>query len=211
MIFVTVLTQALTTQALTTPGGLKLDAPGWKGHGTGGRVWPSAGALVRYIERTGACRDRRVLELGTGTGIVGLSIAKTAHSVTLTDRNVDLARRNLRKNDIHNVDTKKYVWGEQPIFDGNQEVVLGSDVTYAIDAHDDLCASLALLLVNENSTSILAHQYRPVASFFAGVGLLDHFRQTAHRHGLHVDTLDVDRPVFGPVVTILRVLPAPRK
>ena len=58
---------------------------------TGARVWPSAPVLIRHLEKSPSLRRRlrgaRVLELGSGLGLVGLSIAALeAKKVCLTDR-----------------------------------------------------------------------------------------------------------------------------
>ena len=81
---------------------LTLDAPGWtRGIGTGGRVWPAAAALCRYLARTGMVRGKAVLELGCGTGATGLhcAAALNASSVVLTEGGseglLQLARRNV--------------------------------------------------------------------------------------------------------------------
>lgn len=58
---------------------------------TGARVWPAAPVLIRHLENSPSLRQRlsgaRVLELGSGLGLVGLSIAALgAKKVCLTDR-----------------------------------------------------------------------------------------------------------------------------
>lgn len=55
---------------------------------TGVRVWPSAAVLIRYLLEDDLVSGRRILELGAGTGIVGLScaLAGTPRAVVLTDR-----------------------------------------------------------------------------------------------------------------------------
>ena len=61
------------------------------GDSTGFGVWGSALVLANFLERNSAQRSRlrgaNVIELGSGTGFVGMSCAALgAHSVTLTDR-----------------------------------------------------------------------------------------------------------------------------
>jgi len=58
--------------------------------GLGGGVWDSALVLVKYLTRAAAFtpehfRGKRVLELGSGTGVCGLSLAFLGAKVTLTD------------------------------------------------------------------------------------------------------------------------------
>ena len=62
--------------ALPSGEALDLVAPGWsRGVGTGGRVWPAAGALCRYLAAEDCARGKRVVELGCGTGAVGCYVA----------------------------------------------------------------------------------------------------------------------------------------
>ena len=76
---------------LPNGGQLTLNAPGWgRGVGTGGAVWPAAGALCRLL-RGQRLDGLSVLELGTGTGAVGLYAAGCgARSVVLTDADASL-------------------------------------------------------------------------------------------------------------------------
>ena len=198
------------------PGGafLELEAPGWtRGVGTGGRVWPCAGALCRYLARTDAVRGRRVVELGCGTGAVGcFAAALGATSVALTEGGSDALRRIAAKNVAANADlfatenvtVAPLSWGAA--FDGAADVVVGSDVTYDRDSHDRLCATLASLLAPEGSVALLAHQHRRFASVLSGGSQLDHFLDAARDAGLDVDEAHVDASAnaLAPV-TILRV------
>ena len=193
------------------PGGafLELEAPGWtRGVGTGGRVWPCAGALCRYLARTDAVRGRRVVELGCGTGAVGcFAAALGATSVALTEGGSDALRRIAAKNVAANADlfatenvtVAPLSWGAA--FDGAADVVLGSDVTYDRDAHDRLCATLKAL----NAPALLAHQHRRVASFLSGESQLDHFLAAAASVGLAVDRLHEDATNPLAPVSILSV------
>ena len=76
--------------AATSSVGLDLEAPGWSGgYGTGGKVWSSSAVLTRWIEANAnslGLDGASVLELGSGTGAVGLAAAAMgAARVVLTD------------------------------------------------------------------------------------------------------------------------------
>ena len=69
------------------------DLGGW----TGGSVWASAEVLARLIsQEPDRVRGKRVLELGTGCGLVGLAAgALGAREVALTDQVLFMAAYNL--------------------------------------------------------------------------------------------------------------------
>ena len=92
------------------------DLDGW----TGGRVWEAGKVLARVLtipswaERV---RGARVLELGTGTGLVGLTCATLgAKSVCMTDRVLFVAEHNLRLNfaepERRSISVRRVEWGD---------------------------------------------------------------------------------------------------
>lgn len=196
---------------------LELEAPGWtRGIGTGGRVWPSAAALCRYLSRSDVARDKRVLELGCGTGAVGCFAAGVgAASVVLTEGGTDGLRRLASRNVDANrhlfapgarAVVAKHSWGDDVDDAWIPDLVLGSDVTYDRDAHDRLCRTVrALLLRTPGCVALLAHQHRRLASFVGGASQLDHFLKAAAKVDLDVATAHVDETNALSPVTVLRV------
>ena len=60
----------------------------------GGKVWPASELMVNYLAATNAVSGKKVIELGSGCGYVGLACAVLgATHVTLTDRTI--TQRNL--------------------------------------------------------------------------------------------------------------------
>ena len=60
----------------------------------GGKVWPASELMVNYLAATNAASGKKVIELGSGCGYVGLACAVLgATHVTLTDRTI--TQRNL--------------------------------------------------------------------------------------------------------------------
>lgn len=184
---------------------------------TGGRVWSSASVLCKWLDSQGdQLRGRALLELGCGTGAVGLyAAALGAKRVTLTDGGSDallaLANANIRANcdlweggtgaEVH---VKGHVWGEAPpdrsspdggLFRGHDWIV-GSDVTYAVHAHDALCRSIRDQLgqYSPGARVVLGHQHRFDLSGGGGGAMapderLESFEAAAAAHGLSVATL----------------------
>ena len=123
---------------------------------TGGRLWSSAIALCQWQQTVASeLRGRAVLELGCGTGAVGLHAAALgARRVTLTDGGpaalLELVRNNIEANKAlwNDADTEVHVvphaWGEPADAAGlyGHDWVLGSDLTYAVAAQEALCASI---------------------------------------------------------------------
>jgi hypothetical protein len=59
----------------------------------GGKIWPASDLMLKYFEATSFVKDKSVLELGSGCGLVGIGCAVLgARSVTLTDRTITQRR-----------------------------------------------------------------------------------------------------------------------
>lgn len=186
---------------------------------SGGRVWSSAAVLCRWLaSNKELVRGRSVLELGCGTGAVGLHAAALgAHRVTLTDGGSDallaLAASNVRANSAllggtDAVCVVPHPWGalaEGRAFCGH-DWILGSDVTYAIRAHDDLCRSIAaqLCVHSPGAQVIIAHQYRHEPGDEPDERL-DGFVAAAAANGMHVTTVLSETDQGGRRVCLLRV------
>ncbi|KAF9968291.1 Methyltransferase-like protein 21D [Mortierella alpina] len=90
--------------------------------GVGSTIWDAAIVLAKYLERfdlltstaVQSSRTLNILELGAGTGIVGLAAARILSSksakasIVLTDKEncMPLLRRNIDKNPSHGVDVR---------------------------------------------------------------------------------------------------------
>ena len=152
---------------------LALTTPGWgRGVGTGGAVWPASELLCRWMLDEGmAVQGASVLELGSGTGAVGLFAAGCGASrVLLTDGDASLcslAAENARDNRAlmpdASVTTRRYRWGGSiEALGGPFDLALASDLTYEPAAHGapvvyalargDLLATRALATVGPNGS-----------------------------------------------------------
>jgi nicotinamide N-methyltransferase len=100
-----------------------LDAPSAEEEGTARWVWPGATATARWLcdrDRGRWLENKHVLELGSGTGLLGLVAARLgAASVTLTDlpSELDLLRANVALNDDDAASSptrvEPLVWGDE--------------------------------------------------------------------------------------------------
>eukprot|EP01051_Picozoa_sp_SAG22_P012398 SAG22_NODE_1285_length_4874_cov_2.729634_2_plen_340_part_00 len=140
------------------------------GGSCGSSVWAAAPVLCKWLLRTSppcACRamcgpkDKAVLELGAGLGMVGMACAKAgASEVLLTDlpQQLPLMRRNIAENFGEGcyVDCAALPWGgaaETPLprpaggLRAGWDLVVGADLVYDIGAMPALACTLARLLL----------------------------------------------------------------
>ncbi|PCH41625.1 hypothetical protein WOLCODRAFT_137503 [Wolfiporia cocos MD-104 SS10] len=123
--------------------------------GCGGVAWPAGEVLSRYIARRGLSSMKRktVLELGSGTGLVGLVAGKLGGDVWITDQAplLDIMRRNVIMNDLsERVRVAELDWGT-PIpffsdFPRHPDVILAADCVYFEPAFPLLVQTLAELV-----------------------------------------------------------------
>ena len=101
-------------------------------------IWPASLVLCDFLKRNSELvRGKRVLELGSGTGIAGLYAAKLgAEHVTLTDFidwNIENIKINIKENGLDKVaEPRWFRWGTNLC--EKWDVIIGSDIIYpAID------------------------------------------------------------------------------
>ncbi|XP_066841504.1 LOW QUALITY PROTEIN: EEF1A lysine methyltransferase 3 [Anser cygnoides] len=116
-------------------------------------VWEGALELCRYFEEQRLdFRGRTVIELGAGTGIVGILAALLVGDVTITDLPValDQIRENVRRNVPGGATgrtatprVRALAWGlDHGAFPRGYDVVLGADVVYEPRSFPALLATL---------------------------------------------------------------------
>ncbi|ETV97919.1 hypothetical protein H310_09236 [Aphanomyces invadans] len=172
------------------------------GKGTGLTIWDGSVVLARYLEHVSLSvghddnvRGKRVLELGAGTGLVGLaaSLCGASH-VTLTDlayalenlsRNVELNRGAISPAAVA-VSELDWFAPQSSSFTDGVDMVVGSDIVWVESLIEPLVQTIAVLLKGgrvKASTMLLAHQTRCTASDAI-------FFQLVNDHGLVVASID---------------------
>ncbi|KAH9604547.1 hypothetical protein KSS87_016983 [Heliosperma pusillum] len=141
---------------------------------TGSVMWDSGIVLSKFLEHAVDTKclllqGKKVVELGSGCGLVGCVAALAGSQVILTDlpdrlrllnKNVDT---NLRTSNIPgSALVTELIWGDDPdpeILDPLPDYVLGSDVVYSEEAVGDLVATLQQLC-GKQTTIILSGELR---------------------------------------------------
>jgi methyltransferase-like protein 23 len=104
-------------------------------------LWPAAIALAHDVaSRADAFGGRRVLELGSGTGLPGIVAASFGGRVVQTDRNkltMYLCGLNGERNGVERIEYRLTDWAAWDDA-GYYEWILGSDVLYAEETHPHL-------------------------------------------------------------------------
>jgi methyltransferase-like protein 23 len=104
-------------------------------------LWPAAIALAHDLAaRAEELRGKRVLELGSGTGLPGIVAATLGASVVQTDRDelaMAACRRNYLRNNVERIEHRMadwIAWEEIEKYD----FIIGSDILYGVEMHPHL-------------------------------------------------------------------------
>jgi len=138
------------------------------------RNWSSANVLCKWLEQEhvdGRLRlnGRKVLELGSGCGLVGILCAHLGADVTLTDT-ADVIPHTLRNTDRNtpgqahggSMRVQELLWGTDVMATFGREgfdLIIGSDLTYYEHLFEPLALTL-LQLAGADTDLILAHSCR---------------------------------------------------
>ena len=102
-------------------------------------LWPSAIALAHELAARGVT-NKRVLELGAGTGLPGIVAASLGAAVVQTDRQnavLHVCRQNAERNGVASIEHRLADWTEWSDT-GAYDVIMGADILYAEGLHASL-------------------------------------------------------------------------
>ncbi|KAI9980171.1 hypothetical protein PInf_026606 [Phytophthora infestans] len=144
--------------------------------GIGGKLWDSCLVLTRYLAaRREILFGKRVVELGSGLGLVGIFCSLLGARVTLTDLeevtplldyNIHLnypqeAADSAAKGAVLPV-AQAHLWGDPPRdLPLQPDVIVLSDVVYDPEGYAPLVTSLEALATSSETRILMAHRSRP--------------------------------------------------
>jgi nicotinamide N-methyltransferase len=179
------------------------EAKNWNLHADA--IWGSSVFVAENLDMffgQGGLDGRRVLELGAGAGMAGISIARRWKNVrvVITDYPDLGILRTLQQNVASNfseddylgneradprVQVRGHAWGSgEGICANHYHVVVAIDTLWTSETHVRLCQSIALALKRDEDCRVYL-----VAGIHTGRWVLDAFLKTVVRYGLCIDYL----------------------
>ncbi len=111
-------------------------------------LWPSALHMARMVRRAEWAPGTKVLELGSGIGLVGLAALSKGHAVTFNDyepQSVELSLLNARRNGLpDHASGAVFDWRSPPA--EQYPVILGCEVIYEDRNHEPILRLLQTML-----------------------------------------------------------------
>jgi len=126
-------------------------------------------ALARYLYRSGGLKGQRVLELGAGLGLAGVTAGKLGARVTFSDyveEALGFTRRNANQNQLEKARFRRLDW-EQTTELERYDLIIGSEILYDYFFHDNLKQLICATLVS-NGSVLFADRRRLVVDRFLG-------------------------------------------
>ncbi|KAM4560443.1 protein N-lysine methyltransferase METTL21A [Odontesthes bonariensis] len=143
-------------------------AQDWKKLGVAAVVWDAAVVMCMYLELEKVeLKGKRAIELGAGTGLVGIVAALLGAHVTITDRQPALeflssnVKANLPPRSQESVVVSELTWGDglEHYPAGGFDLVLGADIVYLEDTFLSLLQTLEHLC-SDTTVVLLACKIR---------------------------------------------------
>ena len=167
-----------------------------KGIGTGSFVWPAAVVLAKYLENEYCTCDKRVIDIGSGTGITGIVAAYLgSKEVVLTDQSqlLPLLQENVstfNHQSKSNIKVKEYEWGcNIDHLNAPFDIVLVSDcVLPKLYPIEPLIAAVKNVM-NNQSIAIFSYEHRTYPLFDPR----DEFRRICSLYGLRCKVIPLSK------------------
>ncbi|PRP85080.1 hypothetical protein PROFUN_07264 [Planoprotostelium fungivorum] len=170
----------------------------------GTRIWDGAVVLARFLEKQGNDwhKGKKVIELGSGTGLTGIVTAACGASITMTDKAalLPLLRYNVQQNSVHyphvmkNTTVDELLWGDDTPAWSKSDIIIGADLTYDFEDLPLLIRTMSSVLLPGGRVYLAYGEERAaVPSFFeqmkeSGFVLKDTWKE--------LDASDIKMPTF---------------
>lgn len=125
------------------------------------KIWPASVVLAGHLSRLTVVPGHRILEIGSGLGVVGIIAACSGHAVTLTDANphaLEFARANAHLNGCTHLTIQRLDW-QDPQPEREFDTIVGSEVVYK-DQDIDRLSTLFANCLNPQGYIILVEEMR---------------------------------------------------
>ena len=96
------------------------------------KIWQASVVLAQHLIRMPVAPGKRMLEIGSGLGLVGIAAAHAGHAVTMTDYNTDalnFARANAHMNNCSQLQISRLDWIRLNL-EGEFDYIIGSEIIY---------------------------------------------------------------------------------
>ena len=137
---------------------------------TGLTIWDGSVILAKYLEHRGNLDGKRVLALGSGVGLVGISCGVLGAAVTMTDldyvmdslnHNIDKNKASISSGSLIGLPLDWTNWEGNAITKQPFDIVLGADIVWLQSLIVPLCDLLKeISIVNRNCEILISYQSR---------------------------------------------------
>ena len=132
------------------------------------KIWPAGTILASYLDQLPIDPERRMLEIGSGLGLVGIVAAAAGHKVTITDYNphaLNFARANAAINGYPEIPVEPLDWFALQL-PGTYDMIVGSEVIYKEEDVDYLLGLFKHYLRPGGTIVLVEEMRKTLAAFF---------------------------------------------
>ncbi|KAM9997060.1 hypothetical protein ACTFIZ_002019 [Dictyostelium cf. discoideum] len=125
-----------------------------------GVIWPSTYTLIDYLlSNQERFKNKKIIELGSATGVLSIFLNKKGYNVTSSDYNADEITENINFNkSLNNIEFKHipHTWGDTfKEEDKDFEIVIASDILLYVQYFEKLMITLRQLMDNKKDSFML--------------------------------------------------------
>ncbi len=160
------------------------------------KLWESSVILCTYLADLPRTSGQRLLEIGAGMGVAGITAAALGHDVTITEYNPDalhFIRANTEINGCAKARILSLDWN-RPDLDQRFDLIIGSEVTYKAK-NIPVLVSLFNNLLAPGGTIVLAEAVRTTGTAFMDA-MEPHYDIEVRKHQLRSANKDLTVILF---------------